>query len=212
MNERMSVNFKHHFSNFKAGLLTILALLAMLAPSAMGQIDTNVMPQPGPPPTAQSLPGTIVSYFTEFNTNLDDCFGANRFSLWTGASSIQNADIPLVNDLGLSYDILRGSPGTNSATVPFLGIENVWRNGGVGGTLVSVMGGLEGGVIVHDVKVSVYFDGGYDFTDKVNDKAFGEGGLRLFKALGHHFFAGVGMGFRFPESAQVFSAYAGATF
>jgi hypothetical protein len=179
--------------------------------------NTDITP-PTSPPSGASLPGQVLGYFTSFNTNLDSTFAANRFDLWAGASSIQGAAVPLVNDIGVSFDVWRPSLlGTNSKTSLALAPEAVIRNGGVAGSLVSLQGGVGVSAIIHDVKATLYLDGGGYLDDKDNPQAFdqrlyGEIGLRVKKAFGQHFYGGVGLGAQFPDSAQVFSAFAGATF
>ena len=188
-----------------------LAAAAALAGAATAQIGTN---QPAVPAGAAGLGSTVVGYFTSFNPALDPAFRDNRFTLWTGASSVQGGPQSLVNDVGASYDLWRPAPPAGSSTLTAVGLSLDARNGGVAGTLVSVQGGPQFSVVVHDVKASLYLDGGYYALDAVKsgDKLYGEVGVRVFKAFGLHFFGGVGMGCQFPANRQVFSAFAGATF
>jgi hypothetical protein len=157
---------------------------------------------------------TVLGYFTSFNTNLDSTFGANKFDLWTGASSIQNADQPLVNDIGVSYDIWRPTPGAGVAVKTALALENVIRNSGVAGTLTAENFGLGFSIIVHDVKLTLYGDAGYLLEKDVSrsDRFYGEIGMRVKKAIGLHFYSGVGLAAQIPRNAQVFSIFGGATF
>jgi hypothetical protein len=190
---------------------SLAAAIALLLLPARAQV-TNSMP---PLPTSSAgLVQTVVDYFTAQNTNLADTFGANRFTLWAGVANVQNADIPIENELGLSYDLFKGAMTTNYSTIGFFGLEAVFRNGGVTGSLISYQGGLEAGAVLVDTRLTGYIDGGWDSLPESQggQRAFGEAGLRVSKALGHHFFAGVGLGFRFPDSAQIYSAFAGATF
>lgn len=197
--------------------MLLSAAIGLLTFTAAAQ--TNLPPAP-PIPTSTTLPGTVLDYLTSFNTNLDTTFKDNSFDLWVGASSIQGASVPIVNDLGLSFDLWRPTPAnTNSTDWTALGVEFVERNGGVTGTVLSTQLGLDFSVVIHDTKLSVYGDGGYNIakgyiTDSngKDERFYGEFGFRAKKAVGPHFFLGVGMGFQVPKSAQVFSGFAGATF
>ena len=164
-----------------------------------------------PPPPA-TLPDTILGYFSAFDTNL--LTFENRFDLWTGASSIQGANTALVNDLGLSYDVFHLSAPTNSPGAAHIAIdiENTIRNSGVAGSLISEQGGLGLNVIVYDVKLTLYANGGYFLDPGESRRAYAEIGLRAKKAIGQHFYLGVGLGTQIPQNRQVFSAFAGATF
>ena len=192
-------------------LLTVTALSFTLSFTATAQLATN---PPAPPTGMAGLGQTVLDYFTVFNTNLDSTFGDNRFCLWTGASSVQNSPSgSLMNDLGASYDLWRPTPSTNSTTKTAISLELDTRNGGVAGSLVSAQAGAGFSVIIHDVRATLYLDGGAYLDKTVNRNSFfGEVGVRVFKAFGAHFFGGVGMGAQFPDNRQVFSAFAGATF
>jgi hypothetical protein len=175
------------------------------------QLSTNT---PTPPTTPQSALNTALGYFTSFNPALSDCFGSNSFTLWTGAASVQGGVTPLVNVVGGSYDLWRPkSANTNSPTWTALSPEIQIDNSGVAGTVVSAQAGLGFGVGLYDVKATLYVDGLYTLGQgKTKGQAGAEIGLRVFKALGHNFFAGVGLGAQLPQNAQVISAFAGATF
>jgi hypothetical protein len=191
-------------------LLTTLALLGLIASSALAQ--TNLPPTPT---GLTDLGNTILGYFISFNTNLDSTFGSSSFDLWAGVSSVQNGDAPIVNDLGLSYDIWRPVPATNSPVKTAVSLENVIRDSGLAGSLISDQFGPSFSLIVHDVKITAYIDGGYDFfrkNTKFKEKLFGEVGLRAKKAIGTHFYFGVGLGQQFPTNVRVLSAFTGATF
>lgn len=193
------------------GLVGLIAigLGGGLAPSLQAQEITNA-----PPAGAADFGQTVLGYFTAFNPALDVTFGQNRFDLWLGASSIQGGAVPLVNDIGVSYDLWRPTPATNSTTQTAVSLENLIRNSGVAGTVTSEQFGLGFSIIIHDVKLTVYGDAGYDLTKflPTGDRFYGEVGLRAKKAIGTHFYTGVGLGCQFPRNAQVFSAFAGAMF
>lgn len=159
-----------------------------------------------PPPTPPNFFGSVTGYFTSFNTNYDASVAAARMSLWTGADSLQGAGVPLANSLGLSYNIY--AP-TNSSLR--LSIENVIRNSGVAGTIVSDQIGGGVGFIFHDTKFTAYADGGYDFI-ATKDRFYGEGGLRLQKNLTENTFAGIGIGVQFPQNRQIEQVFAGFSF
>lgn len=193
----------------KTKSILLAALLAV-------PVITNAQTTTNAPPTGLvDLGNTVLGWLTTFNTNLDSTFGSQRFDLWTGVSSIQGGPVPLVNDLGISYDLWRGSGSTNSVALPALSIENVIRDGGVAGTLVSEQPGLGLSIIVHDVRLTLYVDAVVDLASKnikFGDRLDGEVGIRAAKALGTHFWTGVGMGARFLDGGRVFSAMAGVTF
>lgn len=157
----------------------------------------------------------LLSYFASFNTNLDNTFGASRVDVWVGASSIQGAAQPLVNDIGVSYDIWRPTPAAGSAMKSALSLENVIRNSGVAGTLTTENLGLSFSLIFHDVKFGVYAEAGYLFEQgggNIADRFYGEAGFRVKKALSSHFFLGSGLGAQFPRNGQVFSVFSGFSF
>lgn len=184
--------------------LLISALIAMALP---------VLAQTNTPPNAVTLPEQVLGYFSSFNPLFETTFRDNRFDLWTGASSLQNGVVPLVNDIGLAYDVWRPTPATNSTAFFGVGPSVDIRNGGVAGTLVSFQGGVQGSLILHDVKVSVYLDGGRTLDQPFQKSEwYGEVGLRVRKAWGLHFYGGVGIGAQFPKNGQVFSVLTGATF
>ncbi len=188
-------------------LFLAFALTSLVSVQAQ---TTNV-----PPTGISDLGQTILGYFTSFNTNLDSTFGGTRADIWVGVSSIQNAPQNVQNDIGVSYDIWRPTPGTNVAVQCAVSLENVLRNSGVVGTLQSENFGVGFSFIIHDTKLTIYGDCAYDLwntTAPTGDRFYGEVGLRAKKALGSHFYSGVGLGAQFPKNAQVFSAFGGVTF
>ncbi len=188
--------------------ILVAALLSLAAVTTLPAQTNNYTP-----PGLTGLGDTVLSYFTAFNTNLDTTFKDNRFDIWTGASSIQGGINPLVNDIGGSYDLWRPTPATSATTITAVSGEFIARNSGVAGTLVSAQGGLGFSVIVHDAKATLYLDGGsYLAGQWTRENLYGEVGFRVKKALGAHFYAGVGIGVQFPRNAQVLSALGGATF
>lgn len=195
--------------NFATEVSLIACLLGLACLTAAGQTNT-----PAPPTGITDLGNTIIGYFVSFNTNFDSTFRDSSFDLWTGVSSVQNGDAPIVNDLGLSYDVWRPAPSTNSPVSTALSLENVIRDSGVAGSLISDQFGLGVSIKVHDVKLTGYLDGGYDFFEegaRTRDRIYGEVGLRAKKAISSHFYLGVGIGAQFPRNSRVFSAFTGAT-
>jgi hypothetical protein len=191
-------------------LLAIIPVLVALSVTA--QVSTNLPPQPT---GLTDLGNTVLGYFTSINPALDSTFGASSFDLWTGVSSVQGGPHPIVNDLGLSYDVWRPVPATNAAVRTAISLETVIRDSGLAGSLESFQFGPGFSIIVHDVKLTAYLDGGYNFMDKTSkfkDRLFGEVGLRAKKAIGTHFYMGVGLGQQFPNNIRVLSAFTGATF
>jgi len=146
---------------------------------------------------------SVQSYFTSFNTNLDSTFGVDKGSAWAGVASVQNAGVPLQNEIGISYALYKQN----------LAAEVILRDSGVAGTIVSVGGGFSYSKIIHDTRLTAFVDGGYYTTpDTGKDKAFGEVGVRVSKALTTHTFAGISAALQFPHNRRVFEAFTGFTF
>lgn len=176
-----------------------LALCALALTPLHAQVNTNA---PQPQPNSGSFFQSTMGFFTSFNTNLDGTFGASKGSLWTSVDSLQGAQVPLANAIGVSYDVYKSLSG-----------EAIIRNGGVTGTVISVQGGLGWNVIVHDLELTGYADGGYYTTSQhVSQNLYAEFGLRAKKSLTTHTYAGVGIGVQLPVNAQVFQALFGFTF
>lgn len=182
----------------------LVPLLCLLGLTLTLSAQTNT------PPAPASLPDTILGYFSSFDTNLVTF--ENRFDLWTGASSIQGAATPLVNDIGLSYDLYHSSTTNRGSGHIAFDLENTIRNSGVAGSVISEQGGLGFNVIVWDTKLTLYGNGGYFLDRGESHKVYGEVGLRAKKGIGQHFYLGVGVGAQFPLSRQIYSAFTGVTF
>lgn len=196
----------------KIKTIIVATTLSLSALTLTAQITT---PTNAPPSGLADLGNTVLGYLTSINPALDPTFGANKFDLWVGVSSLQGGPVPLANDIGLSYDIWKGSAGTNSGAIPAISLENVIRDGGVAGTLISEQAGLGLSVIIHDVKLTAYCDGLYDLASSgksFGNRLDGEVGIRAKKALGLHFYSGVGIGARLLNGGRVFSVFTGATF
>ena len=200
----------------RLALLAVAALSLAAAPLVSdAQTSTNATP-------TGNFFNTVEGYFTSFNTDLDSTFGAERADIFTGVDSIQGGSVALANSLGVSYDVLRFANKANTNLFSTaLAIESVTRNSGIAGTLVSEQVGVGLSFIIHDVKLTGYLDGGYDFarqpdaigqTLKTGDRLYGEIGLRAFKALTTHTYGGVGVGAQVPRNCQVFSAFVGFNF
>jgi hypothetical protein len=201
----------------------VLGFVLALGSSALAQTPpvppapTATAPAASDAPAGGSFFNSVEGYFASFNTNLDASTSAARGSLWTGADSIQGGNVALANSLGLSYNLYQPS---NSPVR--IGFESVTRNSGVAGTLVSEQAGPELKFIIHDVTLTAYADGLYDFAAQDTKNAKGktvsadrigvEIGLRLQKQLTEHTFAGTGIGARLPKNQQVFQVFAGFTF
>lgn len=200
--------FALHWARYRQPFpyVAIAALVALLALPAVAQTNS-------PPTGIADLGNTVMGYFTAFNTSLDSTFGASTFDLWTGVASVQNGDSPIENELGLSYDVWRSSATNTVATR--ISLEDAIRDSGLAGSLISDQAGLGFSIVVHDVKLTAYLDGGYNFfrtASKFEDRLFGEVGIRAKKALGSHFYSGIGLGAQFPRNSRVFEAFVGATF
>jgi len=191
----------------KTKLCTLVTVgLCLLGLNSIAQ----TAPPPATAPAASSDTGnfftSVQSYFTSFDTNNDSTFATARGELATGVDSTQGG-VPLANSLRLSYNVYKP---TNSAVQ--LSLESVTRNSGIAGTLVSEQFGLGVNFIIHDAKLTLYGDGGYNFNGVKSDKYFAEIGARAEKALTTHTFAGVGIGAQLPANRQVFQVFAGFTF
>jgi hypothetical protein len=187
-----------YFSLLAFQRVTLLAFL-LLAMCVSAFAQTN----PPPPASAQSFFSSVQNYFTAFNTNLDDTF-QSRGNFWTGVDSIQGGDTPLANALGLSYTLYKK-----------IDAHSVTRTGGVAGGLISQQAGLGLSFVVHDARLTLYADAGYELEGahkSLSDRLYGEVGVRASKALTEHTYAGVGIGGQFPANRQVFSVFAGFTF
>jgi len=171
----------------------------MMASAAMAAETTDGAP--ATPTSSTSFFNSALGYFTSFNTNLDSTFGLSKGEAWAGVDALQGAQVPLANDIGVSYKIYK-----------HVGAEAVMRNGGVTGTIISQAVGLNLNFVVHDAELTLYADGVYNIAEPVVDRMVCEIGVRVKKALTEHTFAGVGIGAQFPGNRQVFQAFAGFTF
>jgi len=177
--------------------ISLIGLITALALPMFGQ--TNV-----PPPSLQSLPSTILGYFSSFDTNCVT-WSASRASIYTTAISEKGGVAPLINELGGTYDIWRPTPQTNSTayTAVFLGVNE--RNTGVSGTVSSFGGGPGFAVMVYDLRMELSLNGGYNLERKAGQsRVYGEVNFDVMKSLGSasHMAAGVGLFQQFPDNVQ----------
>lgn len=131
---------------------------------------TNIPPQ-------QTFFETVASYLTSQNTNLLTFQKTNELDLWAGADYVTGVQVSA--SLGIEYNVYKK-----------ISIESVTRNAGIGGVVVSQQGGVGLNFVVHDVKLTGYLDGGYDFYNK---RPYAALGIRAKKALTENTFAGIGM-------------------
>jgi len=176
----------------RIGLIGLVGLVGLLSAGAQQQAAA-------PPADSTSFFGSVTSYFSSFNPELEGTF-TNRGMFWTSVDSIQGGSNPLANSIGMSYGIWKQ-----------VSVEGVFRNAGVAGAIVDAQGGLGFSFVVHDVKLTAYVDGGYGFAES-RDPYYAEAGVRIMKALTTHTFAGVGIAGQFPGNRQVLSAFVGFTF
>jgi hypothetical protein len=207
---RLNVRTRRAFSliqTMKTKITSLLAvgLLCSAAPLTFGQ-GTTPAPTGATPTDTGNFFTSVEQYFSSFNTNLDSTFATARGELATGVDSTQGG-VPLANSMRLSWNVY--SPSNSPVR---LSLESVTRNSGVAGTLVSEQAGVGLNFVVHDAKLTIYGDGGYNFNGVKQDKYFGEIGVRAEKALTEHTFAGVGVGAQLPANRQVFQVFAGFTF
>lgn len=177
------------------------SLLLIIGLSAFGQASTN---------TPKSFFETFGSYFTSHNLELTNTFGAHKGEAWTSLDSIQgnvSTSAKLADAIGFQYSVY-----------DHLSLENVLRTSGVAGTLTTEQLGIGLNFVIIDTKITFYLDGGYDLEksrlagSKFKDNLFGEAGVRGKKALTENTFAGVGLGIRIPDAAQVYQVLVGFTF
>jgi len=183
----------------------ILSLSVVSALSAVNLLAQTNAPAPTLPTSSGSFASSVQSYFTSFNTNLDSTFSTARGEFAVGVDSIQGGTVPLANSLRLSVNM----PGTNWLSA--FSLESVTRDGGVTGGIISEQVGLGINFVVHDAKLTLFADGGYNFDDAAH-RGFAEVGVRVQKALTEHTFAGIGMGAILPGNSRVFTAFTGFTF
>ncbi len=195
----------------RVGLIGVAAIVCAGALCASAQ----TLPDPTNAPPVPTSPGnffsSVMGFFSSFDTALDPTFGQSRGQAWTGVDAINGGPASLANEIGLSYDFYRTTPTTNS-TLFAVSAESVTRNGGVTGTLISEGVGVGLSFIVHDVRLTGYLDGLYNFDHSYSSQFGAEFGLRAEKALGLHTFTYVGAAFQLPGSRQLFSAGLGFTF
>jgi hypothetical protein len=169
-----------------------------LAVALPARAQTNL-----PPVDNSTFFASAMSYFSQFNPAYEETFHSNHFAAWTGLSSVQGAGVPLQNEIGLSWAVVKET----------LSVEAVVHDSGVTGTLVNVQAGLGVNKIVHDVKLTAYVHGGYNISRDVRgDKGYALVGVRVAKALTLHTFAGLGAGVRLPRGDREFTAFTGFVF
>lgn len=184
-------------------IISVAAIFAASFTVVNAQNNTNTIPDP-PPSNTGNILDAGVRYFSTWNTNYESTFRDHKGSVWTGVGSVQGGQTPLVNEVGISRDIYK-----------IFGAEAVTRDSGVAGTIVSQQAGVNANFVVHDAKLMVYLDGGYNFQatrDPGASKFFGEFGLRFLKALTENTYAGVGFGNQVPDNVRILGAYAGFVF
>lgn len=170
-------------------LFVLSAMILAFALPARAQIDTNTPPIP-------SFFSSVGSYFTSFNTNLTT-FQTDKMNL--------SAGMDYQNGLNISANLL-----LEYNAIGKISLESETRNASIAGTIVSQQAGLGLNFVLHDVKLTLYADGGYDFRDQ---KPFAEIGSRLKKALTEHTYMGLGIGARISKQpAPVLTVFTGFTF
>lgn len=148
---------------FKITILTLLASLALLTANAQTNSSTSTGPVNQVPDLMPSFPSTVASYFSSQNTNFT--WVGNRFEVAVGADYISSVSWA---------NYVKGQVDFGSFDV-----EGNFRNVGVGGAIQSVEAGAGYAIIQSaDVKLTGYFDGGYDFNRKC---ALVEPGLQIRK-------------------------------
>jgi hypothetical protein len=108
--------------------------------------------------------------------------------------------------LGISYN-----PAFAKFSTVQLGLESETRAAGIGGTILSQQIGLNAQYVYKDVKLEAFADGAYEFD---LNKPAAEFGVRVFKALTDHTWAGPTLSFRTSSGAHAttFGFCIGASF
>jgi len=178
------------------GFTLIVLLTAALALPALAQTSTNT---PAAPPDMQSIGSQAFTWLSSFDTN-STTFRNNRGSFWTSVISEQNGVAPLLNEIGMGYDVFQpGRFNATNGTSTSVFVEGRERNTGVAGTISSLQGGIGFGLMVWDVR----FELAVDFGDNLKraakqDVLYGEVDFTVLKAIGAHASTGLGMFVDFP--------------
>jgi hypothetical protein len=141
----------------------LFLILALALPfSLQAQLTTN---------TPENFAQSAMAFFTSFNTNLP---ANSTFQLWTGTANVNNDR--MYAEFGLSFHPSFMSPATNQ----YFGVDAIFRNDVLLGSLAQVQGGLSYHIIHVDLDLAPQIHFGYDYH---NAFAYVAPGLSLSKML-----------------------------
>lgn len=146
-------------------LFTLIIAAVCLVVPAVAQTSTE---QPH-----QTFFNTVTGYFTSFNTNLDSVFATHKGTLWAGQDWQGGAHAS--SSLGLEYLVYKG-----------FSLDSETRFADLTGNVKSQQIGVGYNVDIHDVRLTGFIAGDYDFD--FND-ARADIGLRAKKLLTDHTFS-----------------------
>lgn len=191
-------------------LIITLATLAICHLTVHAQVQVPTAPTT--PPTLASIQTQTFQWLTSFDTN-QQTWQASRIELWTSVISEQGGVSPILNEIGLSYDIWRPTMNLTNGTSTAVFLDIAERNTGVSGTISSVQGGVGFAYILWDVRLSTGLDlgGNLEKADK-QDQFYGEWNFKIQKALGPHWATGLGFFAQFPNNVQGLLAQLTAAF
>ncbi len=121
----------------------------------------------------QTFFNSVTGYFTSFNTNLDTIFANHKGTLWAGQDWQGGAHAS--SSLGLEYLVYKK-----------FSFDSETRFADLTGNVKSQQIGIGYNVDVHDVRLTGFAAGGYDFD---LDNAYPVIGLRAKKLLTEHTFS-----------------------
>lgn len=163
----------------KTFILLILSILSTLSfARAQTSPTNNNSTITGPSATFFD---SVIGYFSSINTNFDSTFASSKCEITLGSAYANNVNT--ASTLNFEYKL-------GGAFVLDAGCDNA----GIAGTLLSAQAGIGVYRVVHDIELSAFVDGGYDFS--INHP-FVEPRVEVKKALTPNTFAGVSLGSRF---------------
>lgn len=121
----------------------------------------------------QTFFNSVTSYFASFNTNYDSVFATHKGTIWAGQDWQGGAHAS--SSLGLEYLVYKQ-----------FSFDSETRFADLTGNVKSQQIGVGYNVDVHDVRLTGFAAGGYDFE---TDKAYPVIGLRAKKLLTEHTFS-----------------------
>lgn len=121
----------------------------------------------------QTFFNSVTGYFTSFNTNLDSVFTTHKGTLWVGQDWQGGAHAS--SSLGLEYVVYKG-----------FSLDSETRFADLTGNVKSQQIGVGYNIDMHDVRITGFVAGDYDFE---STNATADLGLRAKKLLTEHTFS-----------------------